>query len=36
MGNVITNSNATVSDYIRALDQVSKTVEAKYGATMGD
>jgi hypothetical protein len=31
MGPVIQNSNATVSDYIRALEQTKKAVAAKYG-----
>lgn len=30
MGNVIMNSNSTVSDYIRALEQVKRVVENKY------
>jgi hypothetical protein len=30
-GAVVQNSNATLSDYIRALEQVRKAVEAKYG-----
>lgn len=35
MGGVIMNSNATASDYIRALDQVKKAVAAKYKAVKG-
>ena len=35
MGGVILNSNATLSDYMRALDQVKKTVAAKYEDVRG-
>jgi hypothetical protein len=31
MGGVAQNSNATVADYMRALDRAAKAVEAKYG-----
>jgi hypothetical protein len=30
MENVIMNSNATITDYIRALEQVGRIVEQKY------
>ncbi|MDR3208390.1 MAG: hypothetical protein LBT45_00915 [Rickettsiales bacterium] len=36
MGNVILNSNATVADYMRALEQARRAVERKYNDVMGE